>query len=378
MIPAIHRPAQINVDLDAIRQNVQNEMKNLDQDQQLWAVVKANAYGHGAIAVANTALRAGATGFCVATLDEALELRRYGIPKPILVLGIVSEKWAVLASQKDISLTVGSLSWLEKAQSYLASENSKLKIHLGIDSGMGRIGFSEDAEFVKANEFLKDNPNFEVEGMFTHFSKADSDDTSYFEYQVKRFNHMKDLLTIKPKYIHVDNSAASIFKRPVKSDIVRYGIAMYGLNPSSAPNSKDLTSQVSLKPAMTFTSELTFVKQIHSGYGVGYGVTYQADSDQWIGTVPVGYADGWQRSIQGLEIKVGDTYCPIVGRVCMDQFMVLLPKEMPVGTKVELISDNPQAPNFIKRVADRANTIHYEIACLLSDRLPRVYKEAKF
>lgn len=364
--------------MDAIKQNVQNEIKHLDEGQQLWAVVKANAYGHGAVPVANTALRAGATGFCVATLDEALQLREAGIEKTILVLGIVKPEWAPLAAEKDISLTVGDNEWLKDAEQILATTKQRVKIHLGIDSGMGRIGFSEDDEFKKANEFLKNNDHFLVEGMFTHFSKADSADTSYFEYQVKRFNHMKNLLTIKPKYIHVDNSAASIFDRGVKSDIVRYGIGMYGLNPSSVPGGKDLKAVVALKPALSFTSELTFVKQIHKGYGVGYGVTFQADKDEWIGTVPVGYADGWQRSMQGLEVKVGDKYCPIVGRVCMDQFMVLLPEKMPVGTKVELISTDPAAPNYIKKVADKANTIHYEIMCLLSDRLPRVYKEAKF
>lgn len=378
MVPATHRPAQVVVDLDAIRQNIENEIKHLQDGQEMWAVVKANAYGHGAIPVANTALRAGAKGFCVATLDEALELRKNGILKPILVLGVVSPKWASLASENDISLAAPSLEWLKETEKYLSLEDETLKIHLAIDSGMGRIGFIEDEEFIEANEFLKNNKHFNVEGMFTHFSKADAADTSYFEYQVSRFNHLKDLLTIKPKYIHVDNTAASVFGRPVKSDIVRFGIGIYGLNPSSNPDSPDLDSEVALKPALSFTSELSFVKQIHKGHGVSYGVTYQADEDQWIGTVPVGYADGWQRSMQGLKIKVGDEYCPIVGRVCMDQFMVVLPKKMPVGTKVELISADPKAPNNIKAVADKANTIHYEIACLLDDRLPRVYKEAKF
>ena len=374
MVPAIHRPAQVNVDLDAIKENVKNEINRLDNDQQLWAVVKANAYGHGAIPVAHAALEAGATGFCVATLDEGLQLREYGLPKPILVLGIVSAQWAPLAAQKNISLTVGSLEWLKETDKILTETGQTLKIHLGIDSGMGRIGFSEDDEFKAANEFLQDNPHFEVEGMFTHFSKADSADTSYLDYQVKRFNHMKDLLTVIPKYIHMANSAAAVFDRKIKTDIVRYGVAMYGLNPSSVPNGKDLESHVDLKPALSFTSELTFVKKIHSGYGVSYGATFVADKDQWIGTVPVGYADGWQRKMQGFKVKVGDTYCPIVGRVCMDQFMVLLPKEVPVGTKVELISADPKAPNNIKAVADQVDTIHYEIACLLSDRLPRVYK----
>lgn len=375
MVPAIHRPAQINVDLGAIKENIKNEVKHLKNNQQLWAVVKANAYGHGAIPVANTALQAGATGFCVATLDEGLELREYGISKSILVLGIIPVQWASLAAQKDISLTVGSLEWLKKADKILAETNQTLKIHLGIDSGMGRIGFSEDDEFIAANNFLKDNPHFEVEGMFTHFSKADDADTSYFDYQVKRFKHMQDLLTIKPKYIHVANTATSIFNRKIDSDIVRFGIGIYGLNPSSNPSTDDLHSEVPLKPALSFTSALSFVKQIHPGYGVGYGATFVADKDQWIGTVPVGYADGWQRKMQGFKVKVGDEYCPIVGRVCMDQFMVLLPHKMPVGTQVELISADPTAPNNIKAVADQADTIHYEIACLLSDRLPRVYKD---
>lgn len=373
MVPTLHRPAQVNVDLSAIKQNVENEMKHLDAGQQLWAVVKANAYGHGSIPVANTAINAGATGLCVATLDEGIQLRQNGITVPILVLGIVKTEWVTLAAQEDISLAVGSFEWLKKAQEFFKANDKKLKIHLAIDSGMGRIGFSEDEEFKEANEFLKNNDDFEVEGMFTHFSKADSADTSYFEYQIDRFNHMKSLLTIKPKYIHVDNTAASIFSRGVKSDIVRYGIGMYGLNPSSVPNAEDLKSDVQLKPALSFTSELSFVKQIHKGNGVGYGATFVADKDEWIGTVPVGYADGWQRSMQGFKIKVGNEYCPIVGRVCMDQFMVLLPYEMPVGTKVELISADPKAPNNIKAVADQVGTIHYEIACLLSDRLPRVY-----
>ncbi|QNQ81328.1 alanine racemase [Lactobacillus sp. PV034] len=375
MVPAMHRPAQINVDLGAIKENIKNEVKHLKDKQQLWAVVKANAYGHGAIPVANAALQAGATGFCVATLDEGLELREYGIPKPVLVLGIVPVQWTPLAAQKNISLTVGSLEWLKAADKILAETNQALKIHLGIDSGMGRIGFSEDDEFIAANKFLQDNPHFEVEGMFTHFSKADDADTSYFDYQVKRFKHMQDLLTIKPKYIHVANTATSIFNRKIDSDIVRFGIGIYGLNPSSTPNTDDLPSEVPLKPALSFTSALSFVKQIHKGYGVGYGATFVADKDQWIGTVPVGYADGWQRKMQGFKVKVGDEYCPIVGRVCMDQFMVLLPHKMSAGTPVELISADPTAPNNIKAVADQADTIHYEIACLLSDRLPRVYKD---
>ncbi|MDF7639483.1 alanine racemase [Lactobacillus sp. ESL0791] len=373
MVPGRHRPAVVRVDLSAIRENVAEEVKRLKPKQKLFAVVKANAYGHGAIPVAKTALKAGADGFCVALLDEALELRQAGIVKPILVLGVTPAEDAPLAAVHDVSLAVPNLAWLKQAEQFLQEEQLQLKIHLAIDSGMGRIGFSEDDEFVAANKFLTANKSFFIEGMFTHFASADSSDERYFQKQVARFNHMKELLTIKPKWIHVDNTAASVFDKNVPSDIVRFGIGIYGLNPSSNPASPDLHAALKLRPALSLVSELTHVKIIHQGDGVGYGSTYVADGDQVIGTVPVGYADGWLRKFQGFKVKVGDSYCPIVGRVCMDQFMVRLPQTMPVGTKVVLISNDPAEPNNIKAAADYLDTIHYEVACMLNDRLPRVY-----
>ena len=240
---------------------------------------------------------------------------------------------------------------------------------------MGRIGFNEDKDFIAANKFLKNNDNFYIEGMFAHFASADSSDETYLKHQCEKFNHMKSLLTVKPKWIHVDNTAASIFHDGIKSDLVRFGIGIYGLNPSSNPNSPDLKSKIALDPALSFESELTHVKTIHQGDGVGYGSTFVANKDTIIGTVPVGYADGFIRKFQGFKVKVGNAYCPIVGRICMDQFMVEMPKEMPIGTKVVIISNNPDDPNNIKAAADYVDTIHYEVACLLNDRLPRVYYE---
>ena len=373
MVPGFHRPAAVYVDLAAIRQNIEQEIKHLQPGQKLFAVVKANAYGHGAVRIAQEAVKAGASGFCVAILDEALELRREGIIAPILVLGVTQPEYAALAAANGISLTVPSLKWLKDAQTKLAGNNLQLKIHLAVDSGMGRIGFSEDSEFNAANDFLLNNPNFDVEGMFTHFASADSADDTYFQGQVDRFTHFKKLLKVKPRWIHVDNTAASVFNKKVHSDLVRFGIGIYGLNPSSNPTSPDLPVQIKLKPALSFVSELVQVHTIHQGQGVGYGSTYIADKDQIIGTVPVGYADGFIRKFQGFKIKVGNEFCPIVGRVCMDQLMVLLPYEMAVGTQVVLISNNPAAPNSIKKAADYVDSIHYEVACLLDDRLPRKY-----
>ena len=375
MIAGIHRPAVVRVNLSAIKQNIENEKKHLQKGQKIFAVVKANGYGHGAVEVAKTAVKVGVSGFCVAILDEALELRKADIVKPILVLGVVSPEYAPLAAANDISLTAPNLEWLKEASKYLQKENLKLKIHLAIDSGMGRIGFNEDQEFVEANKFLENNNSFFIEGMFAHFASADSADDTYFRHQVEKFNHMKSLLTVKPKWIHVDNTAASIFDKDIHSDLVRFGIGIYGLNPSSNPTSPDLKASIELKPALSFVSELTHVKTIHKGDGVGYGSTFVADKDTIIGTVPVGYADGWIRKFQGFKVKVGEHYCPIVGRICMDQFMVKMSEKMPVGTKVTLISDNPNDPNNIKAAADYVDTIHYEVACLLSDRLPREYYE---
>ena len=373
MVPGIHRPAAVYVDLAAIRQNIKEEIKHLRPDQKLFAVIKANAYGHGAVRVAQEAVKVGVSGFCVAILDEALELRRAGIIQPILVLGVTPVKYASLAAVKGISLTVPNLKWLQASEAELSQNHLQLKIHLAVDSGMGRIGFSEDHEFIAANDFLLNNPNFNVEGMFTHFASADSSDDSYFQSQVDRFDHFKSLLKLKPRWIHVDNTAASVFNKRVHSDLVRFGIGIYGLNPSSNPAGPDLKTAIKLKPAMSFVSELVQVHTIHKGQGVGYGSTYIADQDEIIGTVPVGYADGFIRKFQGFKLKVGSEYCPIVGRVCMDQLMVQLPYEMPVGTKVVLISNDPDAPNSIKKAADYVDTIHYEVACLLDDRLPRKY-----
>ncbi|WEV44041.1 alanine racemase [Lactobacillus sp. ESL0684] len=373
MVVGIHRPALVRVDLGAIKQNLEQEMRHLAPEQKLFAVVKADAYGHGAVRVAQTAVKAGVSGFCVAILDEALELRRAGIVLPILVLGVTSPQYVELAAANSISLTVPDLDWLKQAAIRLAGTDLQLKIHLAIDSGMGRIGFNTDEEFVAANDFLLNNKYFTVEGMYTHFASADSADSAYFDKQVQSFTHFKNLLKVKPKWIHVANTATSIFDKQVKSDIVRFGIGMYGLNPSSNPTSPDIASEIKLKPALSFESELVQVHTVHQGQGISYGSTYVAETDQIIGTVPIGYADGFNRKFQGFKIQVGDAYCPIVGRVCMDQLMVRLPHEMPVGSQVILLSKDPEAPNSLKHAADYLGTIHYEVACALSQRLPRTY-----
>ncbi len=277
MIIATNRHAQVNVNLEAIKQNVKRQIESFNTDVDVFGVVKANGYGHGMVPVAQAILQAGAKGLCVAMIDEALELRQQGILCPILVLGIQDSSLAPLAVEYDISLPVGNLNWLKQATTYLKS-TQQLKIHLAVDSGMGRIGFMDASQMPEIESFLTNHQTaFEVEGLFTHFATADEADDSYFNYQVSRFNAVKDKFNLKPKYIHMTNSATSLFHHNIHGNMVRIGIGLYGLNPSSSPSAKDLDLPYDLSPALSLTSELVFVKEITPEMGVSYGATYKAE-----------------------------------------------------------------------------------------------------
>ncbi|MCH4172430.1 MAG: alanine racemase [Lactobacillus sp.] len=367
------RTARVIVDEQAIYDNINTEEKRLDKGTELFAVVKADAYGHGMVPVAKVAKAAGASGFCVALLDEALGLRQAKLTEPILVLGITDPDHSALAASGHISLTVGSKAWLVQAKAVMAKEVQlrPLAVHLAIDSGMGRIGFTEISEFLKAVHFMQENPDyFEFEGVFTHFATADEADTTYFDQQVAKFNAYVDALADRPRYVHVSNSATSLWHAACNGNLVRFGVALYGLNPSGR-GIEDLPYP--LKPALSIESELTFCKKIHAGDSVSYGATYTAEQDEFIGTIPIGYADGWLRRLQGFHVLIDGQFCEMVGRVCMDQFMVRLPQAYPTGTKVTLVGKNKDQTISLQDVADYSNTIHYELACILTPRLPRVY-----
>ncbi|WP_413476403.1 alanine racemase [Latilactobacillus fuchuensis] len=369
------RPTRVLVNQQAIYENVQNELAQLKhQETEIFAVVKANGYGHGMVPVAQAAEAAGATGFCVAILDEALDLRRADFTEPILTLGITQPSYASLMAANQISVTVGSLTWLEEAYDILKSEkNSRpIHVHLGIDSGMGRIGFRDASELLAAYQFMQThNDYFDFEGVFTHFATADDPDDTYFKEQSARFKTLLAILPEQPRYVHVSNSATSLWHAACNGNMIRLGVSMYGLNPSGKA-----IEQVPypLKPAMRVESELCFVKEVKSGSKIGYGATYTADSPEWIGTVPIGYADGWLRRMQGSQVLVDGQFCEVVGRVCMDQLMIRLPHEYPVDTKVVLVGNSGNESISLQDVADYAGTIHYEIACDLAERLPRVYQ----
>lgn len=373
MVVGVHRPTRLVIDRAALRHNIHAEVERLDKNCELFMVVKANGYGHGAIQVAQAAKDAGATGFCVAILDEALELRAAGFNEPILILGVTSPADAPLMAAEDISATVAATDWLADAQAYLALEKdltAPLHVHLALDTGMGRIGFRTVPELTTAIEYVDAHQeSLDFEGIFTHFSTADSPDEHYFKQQVAKWHELTDHLPRRPRYVHVSNSATSLWHAECNDNMVRFGVSGYGLNPSGTAIKPPYT----LQPAMSLTSELVFTKQIAAGDSVGYGATYTAQQAEWVGTVPIGYADGYERRLQGFHVLVDGHACEIIGRVCMDQIMVRLPHDYSRGTTVTLVGQDHGAEITLQDVATYCETIHYEIACGFTNRLPRRY-----
>lgn len=369
MTIGIHRPTKLHIDQAAIYQNISTEIKRLKTGTELFQVVKANGYGHGIVQVARIAEKAGATGFCVAILDEALTLRAAGFNQPILVLGITEVKYASLMAEKQISATVGAIDWLQQATQQLRADQP-LHVHLGLDTGMGRIGFQTPSDLKRAVTFLKQSPQLDFEGIFTHFATADGADTTYFKKQTDRWRAFMAVVPERPKYVHVSNSATSLWHDVCNGNMIRYGVAAYGLNPSGT----ELVAPFELKPAMSLTTSLVFVKHLKAGNSISYGATYTAKQDEWIGTLPIGYADGYERRLQGFHVLVDGQRCEIVGRVCMDQMMIRLPHQFDEGTTVTLVGKNHGAEISLQDVADFCGTIHYEIACDFTERIERIYE----
>ncbi|EKK20105.1 Alanine racemase [Fructilactobacillus florum 8D] len=374
MVIGEHRPAEIIIDETALYHNIHTEQQRLSAGTEMFMVVKANGYGHGAVQVAKVARAAGATGFCVAILDEALELRRAGfVTEPILVLGITSISCLPLILKYNITVTVSSIEWLKQAIRQLSDKQltNQLRFFLALDTGMGRIGL-QTKETVKQFSMCWQaaQTKLDFQGVYTHFATADESDAGYFEQQQQRFATLMSALPKRPRYVSVANSATSLWHQTVEANLVRFGIAGYGLNPAGTLRK----APFQLQPALSFTSELVFVKQVQPGTSIGYGATYTTPKTEWIGTLPVGYADGVDRRLQGFHVIVAGQFCQIVGRVCMDQLMIRLPQKMPIGTPVTLVGTEANLTITLDDVANYCHTINYEVACGYSARLPRFYQ----
>ena len=359
-----YRDTWAEIDLDAITHNVK-QIKDLHPTKEIFAVVKANGYGHGDAEVSKVAIEAGVSCLAVSGLDEALLLRNSGIEVPILVLGMTRLKDVPLAAENNISLTAHDEMWIEHLVSLPLT--TPVKVHLKIDSGMHRLGLMTEEQVQKNFNMLKTAPMVEVEGVFTHMATADSD-KEYLGHQIETFKRLIANLDLSGvKYVHLENTATLLQKEFDFDHGIRLGLGLYGIN----PDKEFIPIEFELKPALKLLSNLVQVKKIKKGDKVGYGATYEAQEDEWIGVVPIGYADGWTRSHQGRHVIVNGYECEIIGRVCMDQMMIRLPKQFPMGTEVTLIGDGMP----VERVAKEVGTISYEILCLISDRVPRVYKQ---
>lgn len=364
-----YRDTWVEINLQALYENIVHIRRQLPDQTKIIAAVKANGYGHGAFETAQTAIRAGADGLAVAFLDEALALRQKGIEAPILILGATNPEHAAIAAKNEIALTVFSSDWLHHAEKKLPP-STRLRVHVKCDTGMGRIGITEEDELQRIERILLTSKSFTFEGIFTHFATADQWEPSYYHHQLSQFQHYLQSLETTPPYIHAANSAAALFHRDSIFNAVRVGIAMYGLSPSDEVKANFPFQR---QEAFSLRTKIVHVKKIKAGEKVGYGGSYEAKTDEWIATLPIGYADGWIRKLTGQRVIAGNELVPIVGRICMDQTMIKLPFYMPIGTTVTLIGKQGDFFISVDDIAKKIDTINYEVTCNISSRVPRVY-----
>ena len=368
------RPTKLRVDLDALLNNY-NKLNSLNIEKIGLAVVKADSYGLGAKVIARHLYENGVRHFATATLEEALELKDIIKDSMILVLGVINPLNVKYAVENNISLTCPSREWLEDALLQIQGFDKKLKIHVKIDTGMGRIGASELEELEEINNLLA-SEKIDFEGIFSHYSNADGENDNYDNYQTENFERSIKVFTHKPKYIHIENSAGTVkySDREDQYNLSRIGITLYGCYPSENIEKLD---KIKLESVASLVSKVTHVKKFSKGQRLGYGISYEAKEDEYIATIPVGYADGILRRAQGFKIKVGSENCEIVGRVCMDQLMVCCSESIKVGDDVLIFGENNGQKISVDDFATYQDTISYEIFCCINKRVPRVYYKNK-
>jgi alanine racemase len=368
------RWAWVDVDLEAIRHNAVVLASMLDGGCRLMAVVKADGYGHGAVPAARVALEAGAAALGVATVDEALQLRSAGVEAPILVMAEVPPEAARDLVEHDVAATVTDRPLAMALAAAAQTANRPAGFHLKIDTGMHRIGIDSD----DAGEFLRSLtglPGLRLDGVFTHFATAETPGDWEFDHQLGTFREaLSDVREagFDPGIVHAANSAATILHPEARFDMVRCGISLYGLHPG--PATRDA---IDLRPAMSVKARVTAVRKVAMGDGVSYGFTWRAAAPTTVATIPMGYGDGLHRVLSDrMRVLIRGSECPQVGRVCMDQFMVEVPRgsDVAVGDEVVLVGEQQGARVELDELADAAGTINYEMACGFALRLRRVHR----
>ena len=363
------------INLDNIQKNVKPIVERMGNGITVMGIVKADAYGHGAVEVSKALLEIGVKAFGVATVGEAVELRKNGINAPVLVLGRIFKEDFNTAIEHDIISTIFDVdSALELSQTALNS-GKKAKIYLKIDTGMGRIGFQPDEKDFENIKQVFSYKGLDILGAFTHFACADCADKASAENQKKKFIDFTQKLIDSgcPLPVRHMYNSASIMELggEYKGEMVRSGIMTYGLYPS-----EEMNKSYPLYPALELKSSIAFIKDVSKGFTVSYGSTFTADRDMKIATVPVGYGDGYPRYLSNKgQVIIKGIRCPIIGRVCMDQFMVDISKvpDALIGDEVTLIGTDGNETITVEEVADAAYRFNYEFCCLINKRVPRVY-----
>ncbi len=370
------RPTWAEINLDDLRHNLLEIRRITFANAKLCAIVKADGYGHGAVEVAQTALSCGAHYLGVAFLDEAVELREKGIKAPILILGFTPENQFDTIIEQDITQTVYSLKSAILLSEKALKRKKKAKVHIKLDTGMSRIGFQTDSSSISDVRKLFQLEGLKVEGIFTHFARADEKDRTVTEEQFRIFTEAVNSIESKDYKIpikHIANSAGIIEYPKTHLDMVRPGIILYGMYPSD-----EITrSKIHLKPILSLKTRVAHVKSLPKGKAISYGGTYITERHTIIATLPVGYADGYSRMLSSrAQVLINGQKAPVVGRICMDQCMVdvtdikgdVKPKD-----EVTLIGADGSEKIKAEDIAKIIGTINYEITCSISKRVPRVY-----
>ena len=364
------------ISLDAVKYNFEQMKKNIKEGTKIIAVIKADAYGHGAVPIAAMLENLDYIwGFATATAQEALQLRREGITRPILILGLVFEEYYEELAREDVRMAVCDYETARKFSEAAASCGKKALIHLAADTGMTRIGFKDSEESLEEIRRIYELDNVEVEGLFTHFARADEYDRTPAMVQLKRYLDFANLLEKNGIHIplhHCSNSAGIIRVPEANLNLVRAGITIYGIYPSEEVE-KDV---VKLQPVMSLKSHISYVKDVEPGTEVSYGGTYTTDRVTRLATIPVGYADGYPRMLSNKGwVLIHGKKAPICGRVCMDQFMVDITHipDAKTGDEVTLLGTDGEEEITADTIGDLSGRFSYEFVCDISKRVPRIY-----
>ncbi|NLK77498.1 MAG: alanine racemase [Clostridiales bacterium] len=364
------------VNLDAILYNMEQMRKLLKEDTKIMGVIKTDGYGHGAVPIGRELEQLDYTwGYATATVEEAEILRRNGMEKPILVLGATFPEQYEAMADLGIRVNLYSIRQAEQMEAAAAKMNKKIMVHAKIDTGLSRLGFQVTEEAADEIARISRMPHIIVEGVFTHFAKSDAKDKTMANQQMEAFSKMKKMLeerNVEIPMIHCSNSAAIIDMPEANMSVVRAGISLYGMWPSDEVKKEN----IDLQPVMSLRSCIVFLKELEKGRTISYGATYETTRKQRIATVPVGYGDGYPRSLSNKGyVLIHGKKAPICGRICMDQFMVDVTDipEAQEGDLVTLVGKDHGAEITMEEIGDLSGRFNYEFACDLGKRIPRVY-----